>query len=71
MTTIVNKEFTQLCLDKYQAMIELGQTEELLDQKEFGNIKVFINPIEKPKYILMSFTSEDGLSNRVYIGGTF
>lgn len=70
MKTLVNKEFTQLCVNKYKEMIELGQEEEFLDQKEFGSIKVFVNPPEKPKYILTKFKSENNL-DKIYIGGTF
>jgi len=68
MKTILNKEFTQLCLNKYKDMVELGQTEELLDQENLGGIKVIINPLKKPEYILGQFSSEDERNNEVYIG---
>ncbi len=48
---------------KYQEMKNLGQTEDFLDEKKFGKLKIFINI--KPKDVMMSFDVGD---DKVYIG---
>lgn len=48
---------------RYQEMKNLGKTEDFLDEKKFGKLKIFIN--EKPKDIMLKFPLEE---DEVYIG---
>ena len=56
----IGKEFNRLIEKKYKEMKELGKTEDLLDEVSFGDIKVFINPKQNPKFSLRKITMPNG-----------
>lgn len=44
MKTKANKHFKEICLKKYGEMKDKKVTEDFLDEKEFGGLKIYINP---------------------------
>ena len=56
----ISKEFNHLVERKYKEMKELGKNEDLLDEINFGEIKIFISPKEEPKFSLLKITMPNG-----------
>lgn len=54
----------ELIRSKYQEMKRLGKTEDFLDEKAFGGIKVFVN--KKPMFSLGSYPISE--TEILYVG---
>jgi hypothetical protein len=61
---VVGEEFKELVTEKYNEMKIVNKTEDFLDEKRLGGIKIFIN--SKPKYCLLTFHFEN--EDIAYVG---
>lgn len=61
----ISKAFNGIVEKKYLEMKEAKEAEAFLDEKNFGEMKVFINPEKKLTFSLVKFTMGD---DTVYVG---